>query len=494
MDPTERTKTRSILSLSLSGEVSTKSPRTRKRFHRRLRANLRDALARHDLPGRVVDRWDRIDVEDTDPAAAAVLARVFGIQAVRMAHSVPWKDVDDVVRAGHALFAEEVAGKRFAVRPRRVGGKTRVPIESSDIAVRLGQALVDAGGRVDLDHPEVNVHVETRPHDALIFGDPIAGHAGLPVGTEGRALALISGGFDSAVAAWRMLLRGLELDFVLFSFAGRPQERAVREILEVLDRQWMAGARPRLYVVDFRPLIAEMRKRVRGRYWQVVLKRMMMRAADHIALESGAQALITGEAVGQVSSQTLANLGAITARTETPVLRPLVGMNKDEIVAETKRIETYRISENVAEFCALDGGRPVTRTSPGELDHQEEKVGRDLVEMLARRHRIVACEAFGDDAGETVEIDRVPEGAAVIDLRDEDDFRRWAWPDAIRLDFDKALEFAGRLPNDRSYLFYCEFGLKSAWLAEAMRETGYEAYSYRGGAAGLRHLATRKTA
>ena len=484
-----------FVSLTLAGDVATKASPTRRGFHRRLRRNLKELLLRHDFAsGRVHDSRDRIDIHGVDATAVEPLARVFGIQGVRRVEAHPWQSSDDIVATGAALFRDRVAGRRFAVRPRRVGQRRQVPLRLGEVAERLGAQLVAAGGRVDLDNPEVAVHIEVRPHDALFFDEVVPGPGGLPIGVEGRALALVSGGFDSAVASWQMLRRGVDLDFLLFNLAGWPQERAVRGVLHTLDQQWLHGARARLYIVDFRPLIAEMRQRVEGRYWQVLLKRMMMRAADHVAGVSGAEALVTGEALGQVSSQTLSNLGAISAHTRTPVLRPLVGCNKQDIVELARSIGTAAASAEVAEFCALEGGAPATRASAAQLDAREAAVGGERIDNLARHHRVVTREALGDALGDSPEIAHVPEHAAVIDLRTAAEYSQWAWPEAIHLEFDKALELAGRLPRDRAYLCYCELGLKSAYLAEMMRHAGHEAYSFRGGVPALQRHARQHAA
>ena len=480
-----------VYSLSVSGELSTKSSTTRRRFHRRLRANLREALDHHQLGGRIVDRRDRIDIEQAGPETPEVVSRVFGIQSVRSAHKVTGQALDKLVAMGVALYGDRVAHRRFAVRPRRVGKRHPDSPGSTELARALGQALVDRGGQVDLTNPEIRIHVEIRSDDMLLFDDPVPGCGGLPLGTAGRGLALISGGFDSAVAAWRMMLRGMDLDFVLFSLAGWPQERSVRQVLEILDGHWMAGSRSRLHVVDFRPVVARMRQKVHGSYWQVLLKRMMMHAADRIAGEIRAEALVTGEVIGQVSSQTLSNLRSITAHTRTPVLRPLVGLNKEEIVAQARRIGTFETCSRNTEFCALDGGKPITSCRPGRLDQQESRVGRELARTLAGECRIIAREDFMPvEPNETVEVEQIPDEAAVIDLRREADFLEGSWPGAIHLDFDRAMEFAGNLPADRPYLLICEFGLKSAFLAERMRRMGYRAWSLDGGARRLEQLIT----
>lgn len=479
--PTTRSDLKPLLSLSVSGEVSTKSAQTRRRFHRQLRGNLGAALRQQGYEPRIVDRRDRIDITEVPAEAAPVLTRVFGVQAVRVAHALAWSSLEQIVEAGVALFAGAVEGRRFAVRPRRVGNSGQPRGFNTELARRLGAQLVECGGRVDLDDPEVAVHIEIRRHDAVLFANPLPGPGGLPLGTEGRALTLISGGFDSVVAAWQMLLRGLDMDFVLFDLAGPQQVGGVQRVLGELDRRWLAGSRARLFVVDFRPIVAELRSKVGGQFWQVLLKRLMMRAAESLARRTGAGALITGEALGQVSSQTLANLGAITARTDIPVLRPLVGFNKDEILERARTIGTFEASAGNAEFCALDGGRPVTSGRARELDRLEDSLDLTLIERLVTEARVIERSEFGRIEPDEVSLERVPGGMAVIDLRGAQAHADWHWPDAIQLDFDRACRFAGALPKERDYLLVCEFGLKSAWLAEAMRREGYRAWSFRGG-------------
>jgi thiamine biosynthesis protein ThiI len=480
-----------FVSITLSGDIGTKAGPTRGFFHRRLHANIKATLARHGFEGRIRDRRDRIDIEGVDDSAVAPLSRMFGVRAVRSVQSMAWQTIDDIVAAGERLYGEMVAGRRFAVRPRRVGSRNNIGISSEALARQLGARLVAAGGRVDLDRPDVRLRVEVRPGDVLFFHEKVPGPGGLPIGVEGRALALISGGFDSAVAAWEMMRRGVELDFVLLNFAGPPQEDAVRRIMHRLDARWMAGAEPRLFVIDFRPVIAELRERVHSRDWQVVLKRLMMRAADRLADDCGAEALITGEALGQVSSQTLTNLGSITAGIDAPVLRPLVGRDKDELIARARHIGTADISGPVEEFCALDAPSAATCMRRRELDRKEARFEPKMIETLARRARVVPRGAFADPIADTPELERVPAHAAVIDLRTEAEYTEWAWPGAIHMAFGHAITLVDRLPPDRAYLLYCEVGLKSAYLAQRMRETGFEAYSFRGGAGPMRAHAER---
>lgn len=476
-----------LISLTLSGDLGTKAPPVRKLFRRRMGRNIRALLARCEARAKVRDRRDRIDIETDDATLAPRLARIFGVQAVRVARRVHWEVPEDLVAAGCAIHGDAVANRTFAVKVRRVGKRQQIPVRSEPLARVLGAALVARGGRVDLSRPEYPVHVEVRARDALFYQQPLAGVGGLPLGVQGHALALISGGFDSAVAAWQMLSRGVALDFVLFDLAAGEQEAAVRETLAILDERWMAGVEARLHVVDFRPVVAELRSRVPGAYWQVMLKRYMLKAADRLAEELGCDALVTGEVVGQVASQTLANLRAIEAPVQLPLLRPLAGLGKDQIIRLAEHVGTARISAGVTEFCALEGGSPVTRARPYQLARIDDELAADalLGQLVGSRREVTAAE-FSEPVVPTATVDAIPAQAAIIDLRDRQSLRRWTCPDAIHLEFGKALELAHRLPSDRTYVLFCEVGMKSAFLADQMRRAGYRAYSFAGGEAGVR--------
>ena len=181
---------------------------------------------------------------------------------------------------------------------------------TQDVHVQLGAAL-NTYGTVNLDHPEVTVGVELRDGEALLFCGRIGGVGGLPLGVEGRAVCLLSGGFDSPVAAWLMLKRGVALDYVFCNLGGEAYERAVVSVAKILADAWSFGDRPKIHIIDFDAVVANLKDVVTPRYWQVVLKRVMYRAAEQVATAIGAEGIVTGEAIGQVSSQTLHNLRAI---------------------------------------------------------------------------------------------------------------------------------------------------------------------------------------
>lgn len=482
-------KDRLVIVVRLSGEIGTKSPGTRKHFTKRLVANMAAALRTAKIEHKILTRWDRLDVETDDERAVEVLSRVFGVQRLHYSRAYTWTTLEDVVRTGTALYGGAVAGRRFAVDARRVGHRGDIPFTSQDARRALGAALVEAGGKVDLSHPEITVGVELRAGEAFFFDQQLAGPGGLPTGVEGKALSLMSGGFDSAVASWMLLKRGVAQDFLFFDLGGPPHQRAVREVTHFLSQHWVHGYSPKLHIVDFRPLVAEMKSRVSGGVWQLLLKRLMVRAGHLVAEKNKLGAMITGESLGQVSSQTMLNLAAIAAPVATPVFRPLIGFNKDDIIAIAEKIGTYELCAGVPEFCALGGGKPVIRSTVEALDEQEALLDPLLLPLLVKHRRVLTMREFLQDPSEiTVEVDEIPAGAQVIDLRAASSFQGWSYPGSVHLDYDIALEQFQFLPRGPHYLLCCEVGLKSALLAEALRKMDYRVSSLRGGLRTMQRL------
>jgi tRNA uracil 4-sulfurtransferase len=479
-----------VVLLRLSGEVSTKARPTRRAFVVQLVRNAKDALASEDIAATVERRHDRVLVETADARAPALLARLFGVQSVSRAERQPVASLDDVVAAGEAAFREAVRGKRFAVRARRVG-ETALPFRGRDVEVALGERLRPLSAGVDLDHPEFTARVELYGGAAYTFAEVVPGVGGLPLGTGGRAVALVSGGFDSAVAAWQLQRRGVVLDHVFANLGGLTHRLGALRVMEVLARRWSYGARPRLHVVDFAALSRDLQVNTEKRYWQVILKRLMLRAADAVARELRAHAIVTGEAVGQVSSQTLVNLATISEATRLPILRPLVGANKDEIVAAAHRIGTGPLSAVVDEYCALVPSRPATQARLGAVLAEEARLDPALLAAAVAQREVLDLRALSDEASglADLELTEIPAGAVVIDLRTRAEYQGWHWPGALHLDWAQAVEAYPSFAKEQRYVLYCEYGLKSAHLAEMMRKLDLQAFHVRGGTPALRRLA-----
>ncbi len=314
------------------------------RFVAQLKRNLRDIMGDYRL-GAIRSEGPRLLVELPDALDDATAmergALLFGLQNFSLSRSVP-ADLPTIEKEVLAAVRGATA-KSFAVRTRREN--KRFPLNSMEIDRQIGAAVQAALGiKVDLDDPELTINLEIFTNNAFFSIGKHPGGGGLPVGISGRGVALLSGGIDSPVAAYRMMRRGLRLDFVHFHsypMLARTSQDKARELAAHLTRY---QGRATLFLTPFGMAQREIVARV-GRPLRVVLyRRFMMRIASAIAAEMGARTLVTGESLGQVASQTLDNMQVIEKAAALPILRPLVGMDKNEIVEQARRLDTFETS------------------------------------------------------------------------------------------------------------------------------------------------------
>ena len=467
-----------------TGEITLKAARARRRFQGTLRANIADALRARGVACRLGMSGARIVLStDSGEAARAVLPRVFGISSYSVVEATADCDLDAIAARGEAAFADAVRGRSFAIRAKRSGhGKDGIGFTSVDVARRLGAAL-DRYGSVDLNAPEVAVEVEVDPTQAVMYSARTPGPGGLPLGVQGRALTLLSGGFDSAVAAWRLMKRGVATDFALCNLGGGAYERLVLQVAKVLTELWAHGQRPRLFVVDFGPIVEELREKAREAYLQVLLKRQMYGVAERIAVEEGLEVIATGESIGQVSSQTLKNLASIDDSVALPVIRPLIACDKREIVAEAERIGTAPLSARVREYCALTDARPVTAASAKRVAEEAAKLDPAVLDAAAADRRAFDLRNLNASDLRTPYLftEEIPDGAVLVDCQPRRMFEAWHAPDAVHLDPASFADGLRNLNKARSYVVYCAHGTLAPRFVEIMQQAGYEAYAFRGG-------------
>src|SRR5437667_4406861 len=329
------------------------------------------------------------------PEARARLARVFGLATLSLAHEVALGGAADAAleRLGATIVERlgAVSVPSFRVQTKRAD--KRFPLPSPEVSRRLGHVIQAAiRSRVDLDHAAVTVAVDILPGRAFFSVEKVAGAGGLPVGTSGRVLALLSGGIDSPVAAWRMMRRGCRVDFVHFHsvpFLDRTSQEKARELARLLA-EWELEAE--LFFVPFGEVQRQIVVAVPRALRVVLYRRMMIRIAEVLARKHGAEALVTGESLGQVASQTLGNLAVIGAATVMPILQPLIGMDKSEIAAEAARIGTFETSIIPDQDCCqlFVPRHPATRADPGAVAAAEERfdVPGLVAQAVARTERV----------------------------------------------------------------------------------------------------------
>jgi thiamine biosynthesis protein ThiI len=356
MDPAEYTRT---LHVTLSGDIYLKSRRTQQRLIRRFRANLDKALRTVGYVGDVqrmgTHRFSLAPSPDMVEAVQSGALRVFGVESVDVVVKAQYDTMEDLARTVATFSADRIRGRTFAARVKRRGNHTW---NSMDLARAIGAELIDIGRSVDLTNPEEEVAVTVLDDKAFIVLDHRRGAGGLPIGTQDRVLCLISGGFDSVVAAWMLMSRGCTIDFVHFSLNCAQSDHALAVAQELVSA-WGYGMDPTVHLVEFQPVKDALFEHVESRMRQVTLKVMMADGASQIARNEGISALLTGDALGQVSSQTLPHLVAVSKASETPILRPLLGLPKQTIIDIARTIGTADLSARAQEVCDLSEGNPV---------------------------------------------------------------------------------------------------------------------------------------
>lgn len=368
--------------------------RNRPWFLHRLVRHLRALVEDLDAP-EVRTPMGRIEIvlgsESQWPELRERLSRTFGLANFALARRAPL-DLDRLSDAILAhLPAEPVSSFRVAVRR----ADKRFPIPSPEIERVIGRRIQEARGwPVDLSHPARVVGVEIVPDEAFYYYGKVRGPGGLPAGTSGRVAVLLSGGIDSPVAAWRMMKRGCHatlIHFHSYPFLSRTSQDKVRELASLLTRYQL---RSRLYLVPFGELQREITLSVPGPLRVVVYRRLMLRIAERLASAARSRALVTGDVVGQVASQTLENLSVITAATSLPVFRPLIGMDKEEITAEAERLGTYGISIVPDEDCCtlFTPRHPATKARYGQVAAAER--GLPLARMVETAIETAVLERF----------------------------------------------------------------------------------------------------
>lgn len=379
------------------GELALKGG-NRGEFEKRLVANMRRALA-GVAPATFARERGRVIVRPQGrvEAVARRLQDVFGISSISPARGVP-SEQEAILAAARTALAEAVAelppGRQTTFRVSVRRADKRFPIPSAQFERVVADHVLGDHPQlvVRLVEPELALEVDIRPEASYVFARRLPGPGGLPVGSLGRVLCLISGGFDSPVAAWMSMKRGAEVAFATFHsppFIGDAARKKVVDLVRVLARY---QARCVLYVVPFAEIQTAVRDAGSESYRTVLYRRMMQRIATRLARTERAQALVTGESLGQVASQTLENLTCIGAAAGLPVLRPLIGFDKQETITLARRIGTHDLSAlQEPDCCTLFmPERPVIRGRVSECEAIE--AGLDLealaADAIARSERL----------------------------------------------------------------------------------------------------------
>ncbi len=464
-----------------SSEIPLKSWRTRPRFERALSRAIEGALRKAGAAFRL-ERSQGVFLLEADRDVSDLLKRVFGIHDFCEVVPHEFSSIEDIAAKAEELFKDAVSGRRFAVRVKRHGDH---PFTSIDVARAVGARLLKYSAGVDLESPEVEVRVEVRGSMVYYALSCWRGAGGLPVGTEGRALVMFSGGFDSTLAYLLTSKRGVLADFLHYYMGSAEATLAAVEVAKRLA-ELVSPHEPTLVVANFVPIMAEVREKVGGRLRQVVLRVLMHEVGQALSERLGYDALVTGESVGRASSQTLKNLRVVDGlvRPRVALLRPLSGADKEEVVERVRELGLYDYVIRVKEACRISEGPVETRAELKEVEEALSLVSRDVVNWVASSAGVykvseVVPEVLLREVGADVEIDEVPEGWVLVDMRSREKFLAEHMPGAVHV---SELE-----PNPSSpVVLYCDYGSASLLAAIEMRRAGLRAYSLRGGFLGYK--------
>ncbi|WP_136246853.1 tRNA uracil 4-sulfurtransferase ThiI [Halomonas borealis] len=480
--------------LKLHPEITIKSRSVRQHMTRCLTSNIRNTLRRMDERARVKDQWDAVRVRlsedltaETTAAIEDSLTRIPGIQQILATEEVAFESLEQAAEHIVPLWSPAIAGHSFRVQAKRRG---QHDFTSADIERYLGGRLLEAapGARVDLKHAEVVVPVELHDRRLQVIRARWKGLGGYPLGVQGQALALMSGGFDSPVAAWKMIRRGVKTHFLFFNLGGPAHEAGVRDVSHHLWERYSLSHKVKFISVPFDGVVGEILRSIPDGLMGVVLKRLMIRAANRVAQRLRIPALVTGEAIAQVSSQTLANLAVIDEVSERPILRPVLTDDKQDIIDRARLIGTARIAESMPEYCGVISRRPHNKAPLNDVLAAERDFDDGVLDAAIQATVVKQIDQVLEDEAPTAEVvtANTPEeltaldGPCIIDIRraDEREAAPLLLPQAlsqvplIEIPFFELQDKAPELDADKHYLLYCDQGVMSRMQALHLADRG----------------------
>ena len=466
-------------------EITIKSRPVRMKFIRQLAKNIRTVLRDLDPDVVVNGVWDNLELETalSEPKALQELTERLccmpGIAHFLQVDEYPLGDFDAITAQCKEHFGDALPGKIFSVRCKRAGKHS---FSSMDVEKYVGSQLrrqCNAAG-ISLKEPEIEVRMEIRDQRLFVIHSQHNGLGGYPLGSIEQTLVLMSGGFDSTVAAYQMMRRGLMSHFCFFNLGGRAHELGVMEVAHFLWKKYGSSQRVLFISVPFEEVLGEILGKVDNSHMGVVLKRMMLRAATVMADRLEIGALVTGEAISQVSSQTLPNLSVIDCVTEKLVIRPLIASHKQDIIDLATQIGTADFAKHMPEYCGVISVNPKTHAKRNRVEYEEQQFDMAILERALERAKLVPIDRVIDELGQDLQIEEVSEALAghiVIDIRhpdaQEDDPLAIAGIEVQAMPFYALNARFKELDPTRQYLLYCDKGVMSRLHAHHLLSEGH---------------------
>jgi thiamine biosynthesis protein ThiI len=462
--------------LKLFPEIMIKGPSAKRQMIGQLYNNLLSILEKIDsniLVKKFSDKLEVLTPIDVLPEVRGKLLDTSGIEQILEVLQFDNMDsLEKIKEKVGELVIESLKNKTFVVRVKRTG---KHEYKSTDIEQTVGGYLLahsEAKG-VDLRNAEITIQMELIEKQLNVITSRYKGLSGFPIGTQGDILSLMSGGFDSTVASYLTMKRGIKTHFVFFNLGGMAHEIGVKQVALYLWLKFGSSHKVKFISVPFDDVLTEIFRSTPPTYMGVVLKRLMLMASEKIADELEIDALLTGESVAQVSSQTLRNLALIDAVSNKLILRPLSTMNKPEIISIANKIGTRQFAESMPEYCGVISQNPIIHGSFKRMEKIAKKFDYEVLNKAVKDSKHIFVHDVVEDVNnlKAVEVvqDLDSDDFVVIDIREEDECIQTTCK-SIKIPFYKLKSEFPKLPKDKEYLLYCEKGIMSQLHAQYLRD------------------------
>jgi len=467
--------------LKLFPEIMIKGSSAKRQMTGQLYNNLLSILGKIDEAIEVKKFSDKMEVLAPKAIAEAVREKLLETPGIETVLEVLQFDnmhtIDKIKKQVREVVADSLKEKTFVVRVKRSG---KHDFSSIDIERTVGGHLLansEAKG-VSLKNPDIVISMELIQDQLNLITKKYKGLSGFPIGTQGDILSLMSGGFDSTVASYLTMKRGIKTHFIFFNLGGMAHEIGVKQVALYLWSKFGSSHKVKFISVAFDSVIEEIFRSTPPTYMGVMLKRLMLMASEKVADGMEIDALVTGESVAQVSSQTLRNLALIDAVSNKLILRPLSTMNKPEIMSIAEDIGTRHFAESMPEYCGVISQNPITHGSFKRMEKVAKHFDYDVLYKAVDEAQYLDIDKIVDDITQLAPIEIVNDVASedfvVIDIRPEDDIVELACK-TIKIPFHKLKTEFDKLPQNKEYLLYCDKGIMSQLHAQYLRDAkGYK--------------------
>lgn len=462
--------------LKLFPEIMIKGSSAKRQMVGQLYVNLQTILERIDPEIAVRKFSDKIEVISPTsvlPEVREALLNTSGIEQILEALQFDNMDSLDKIKVKVGeLLCDSLKEKTFVVRAKRTGTH---PFNSSELERTVGGYMLahSEAKKVSLKNADVTVRIELIHNQLNVITAKYKGLSGFPIGTQGDILSLMSGGFDSTVASYLTMKRGIKTHFIFFNLGGNAHEIGVKQVALYLWSKFGSSHRVKFITVPFDDVLTEIFRSTAPTYMGVTLKRLMLMASEKIADELEIDALLTGESVAQVSSQTLRNLALIDQVCNKLILRPLSTVNKPEIISIASQIGTRHFAESMPEYCGVISQNPITHGSFKRMEKEAARFDYEVLNKAVENAQHIFVDEIVADINEMAAVEVVHDLSSdeytVIDIRAEGEPIQTPC-ECLRIPFHQLKSEFEKLPQDKQYLLYCEKGIMSQLHAQYLRD------------------------